>query len=78
MTSLETCIREAVEKGKWNYGRTGHDRITISNGEIFFWHNDTVFHKMPVSTALLSPLFWQALGRARGWMMRTKKRINLG
>ena len=61
MTSLETCIREAVEKGGFPGGfhpKTGNPVLFDEDGE------DYVIGKEEV---LLMPEFWSALGRARGW-----------
>lgn len=53
MTYIEQAIREAIEKG----GYVENSGIPLSNGDIFRAYEVTV----------LDPLFWQALGKARGW-----------
>jgi hypothetical protein len=72
MTSLETCIREAVEKGGYKGAKSvkfpplEYSSITIelkTGGLLHYFFSEI----------LLDPLFWQALGRARGkegvWQM---------
>lgn len=62
----KTYIEKAIEGG-WNYGRTGHDRITIANGEAYFGLHGTVFYLKNVSEILLDPRSWQAVGKVEGW-----------
>lgn len=60
MTHIEQAIREAKENG-WDDGNvaffseTKHDDSWLVDG----WQYD--------NKAFLDPLFWQALGKARGW-----------
>jgi Rad3-related DNA helicase len=54
MTALETCIREAVEKGGYEASCKVH--LALSDNSLDY-HN----------RLFLDSLFWQALGRARGW-----------
>lgn len=76
MTSLETCIREAVEKGGWEaFGHCSKECVTpasfrIADGTIIFWegeYTDEGSAEYDLATVLFDPLFWSALGRARGW-----------
>jgi hypothetical protein len=54
MTSLETCIREAVENGGYP-------------GSGYFSYKSLGAKQQAENYMLLDPLFWQSLGRARGW-----------
>lgn len=79
MTSLETCIREAVEKGwknpdgwattssgvllQWDKRAPGKDG---EQGWLIFDREETWLYEQ----IFLDPLFWQSLGRARGWEER--------
>jgi len=58
MTAIESAIKEAVEKG-------GYKRpvvITVGEKEIYDEDGYQTF---------LDPLFWQALGKSRGWGKKT-------
>lgn len=50
-------MKEAVEKGGWE---SADDVMRVYDCD---GHDSTLLHEL----ALLSPSFWQALGRARGW-----------
>lgn len=61
MSYIESAIKEAVEKGGWiPQGMDGIMPIMRTPKNILanFYHQPTIF---------LDPLFWQALGKARGW-----------
>jgi hypothetical protein len=71
MTSLETCIREAVEKSRWQPRGERHfwEYRGLQKDGLYIFVNE---HRGRVELIskyeiLLDPLFWQALGRARGW-----------
>ena len=53
MTHIERTIKEAVEKGGYDFS-------------IEDWKQGTGEEK-PIEAAFLDPSFWQALGKARGW-----------
>lgn len=61
MTALERAIRDAHSAGWRNdldatNWRANSKQLLIDEGSI------------PLSAILLDPAFWQALGRARGWL----------
>lgn len=58
MTHVERAYREAMEKGGWR-----PNGITLSENNISWWIKANGERK----DCLLDPLFWQALGKARGW-----------
>lgn len=58
MNSLENAIREAVEKGGYIPPSVEHESEMAAAV--------TYFVSYPYRV-LLDPLFWSALGRARGW-----------
>ena len=58
MTHIELAIREAVEKGEWMSAfLEGMTVEQIENWTSHVW----------AAEAFLDPLFWQSLGKARGW-----------
>lgn len=69
MTSLEICIREAVEKGK--YFPTFINQYYTDGGKekrkTPVYIAQELIHSVENEIIVLDPLFWQALGRARGW-----------
>lgn len=54
MTYIEQAIKEAVEKGGY-----------VNNA--YFMLKSETNKRLEANTILLDPLFWQALGKARGW-----------
>jgi hypothetical protein len=66
MTHIEQAIRDAVEKGDY---KVNHRIGWIESNE---WCYQTVegeskTYIQPTAEVFLDPLFWQALGKARGW-----------
>ena len=62
MTHIELAIREAVEKGEWMSAfLEGMTVEQIENWTSHVW----------AAEAFLDPLFWQALGKVRGWWDET-------
>lgn len=71
MTSLETCIREAVEKGGYfpTYINQYHTDGGKEKRKTPLYIAQELIHSIENEVIFLDPLFWQALGRARGWAM---------
>lgn len=80
MTHIEQAIRDAVEKGGYKqhtgYANDEIRRIEVEYGRVLIHvcpgpeHNDDACGPRQMnylSNILLDPLFWQALGKARGW-----------
>lgn len=67
MTHLEQAIRDAIEKGGYNPKPNYYSPFNISNHGVMFHGDDHDHEFYPVDTLLMSPAFWQALGKARGW-----------
>jgi hypothetical protein len=61
MTSLETCIKEVIEKGGWDYNPT------VEKWKALTRTTDGSYRTMADEFVLLQPSFWQSLARARGW-----------
>lgn len=65
-SAIESAIEEAVEKGAWhdgyhlqNFGDFGDVLLAADKGARSI--------AVVVAEIFLDPLFWQALGKARGW-----------
>jgi hypothetical protein len=56
MTHIEQAIREAVEKGGYDFFGYSLDA------------SGAFTDRFMTSVIFLDPLFWQALGKARGWI----------
>lgn len=70
MKNIEEAIKEAIKNGYTYCGNTG---MAISHdGNIY-----TFGPRLIESNALLDPLFWQALGKARGWDKEDENRRKL-
>lgn len=65
--TLEQAIRDAVEKGGYNPKPNYYSPFRISDMGVMFHGDDRDHEFYPVNTLLMSPAFWQALGKARGW-----------
>lgn len=63
MTALEQAIRDAVEKGGWDWRAEFNVPSTLH----FHPSEMSVLTKIEVWHTLMTPAFWQALGKARGW-----------
>jgi hypothetical protein len=57
MTAIEQAIEDAVEKGGWKQPGDGWISCDLEHTDHYF----------------LNPLFWQALGKARGWKGITER-----
>jgi hypothetical protein len=69
----ESIIKEAIEKGGWNANLAKSLPLVSREGRHIVFHefetlhyNDTKFLYLD-EEILLDPIFWQALGKARGW-----------
>jgi hypothetical protein len=62
MTAIERCIKEAVEKGGYVSDMVGFD-----DGGMFYKQATEENDGGDEQILFLDPLFWQALGKARGW-----------
>lgn len=58
MTAIESAIKEAIMKG----GYHPVAEVEVVGEEVF-----TFGERIDSNKCLLDPLFWQALGKARGW-----------
>ena len=68
MTAIEQIIKDAINGG-W---RKGHYKMRWGGGRIEQWeylgNNRSEWTRlMDLSTALLDPTFWEAVGKTRGW-----------
>lgn len=59
MTAIETAIRDAIRGGWRPPFILRRVELEVGFGELFYQMYAGVF---------LNPLFWQALGKARGWV----------
>jgi hypothetical protein len=71
MTHIEQAIREAVETG-WRPSKYQHDLDYVGNKAAYFFEHQSGDKRFPsegtwLSEIFMSPLFWQALGKAKGW-----------
>lgn len=68
MTAIETIIKESVEKGGYSkplepsYKANNPEEQVMADVLKKIFMRDAVYPKV-----FLDPLFWQALGKARGW-----------
>lgn len=79
MTAIEQAIKEAIEKGGFlvNGTRTNGVKIYIRKANNYNKHSRYSTHildglnseigEVSLESIFLDPLFWQALGKARGW-----------
>jgi hypothetical protein len=66
MTAIEQAIKEAVENGMWKHGY----QLFGLFGDGFFevWNAAHTQDRITFEQAFLDPSFWQAFGKARGWI----------
>jgi hypothetical protein len=70
--AIEKAIRDAMQfgYGRQDDGRTFHSYDTCSG--LVFVSVSSMIVGQPLTTMLLDPKWWQALGRARGWADKCK------
>jgi hypothetical protein len=69
LTSAQDAIKQAIEGGYLSEDIKGR-KVKISDhghGDVFVIQAGNFEMTVPESALFLDPLFWQALGKARGW-----------
>lgn len=66
MTHIKQAIEDAI-KGGWPVFDSGPVEITGVNWNMIGAQHNGVYKLWPLASALIDPLFFQAIGKARGW-----------
>lgn len=66
LNSAEDAVRQAIEGGWKGEGAKFNSYVEMFH-DIHWYRKDGYAENCSLEEALFDPLFWQALGKARGW-----------